>query len=175
MAQRRGGRGGGAGRPAPGISNPDDSKGFQRAIALQATPDQIAQFHKLSEGTEAARKDAQDLRELAEKANSPDLSHYENPLLSAVEGAQNDDEKFLQSFSATQKTELKDLTKKLGKADSDVAKQSKALKDKLGRSKIDDKNVAVATEKLEKALSAFQTSQRAVASEMGIQGDDSHQ
>jgi hypothetical protein len=92
-----------------------------------------------------------------------------------VEGAQNDDEKFLQSFSATQKTELKDLTKKLGKADSDVAKQSKALKDKLGRSKIDDKNVAVATEKLEKALSAFQTSQRAVASEMGIQGDDSHQ
>jgi hypothetical protein len=92
-----------------------------------------------------------------------------------VEGAQNDDEKFLQSFSTTQKSELKDLTKKLGKADSDVAKQSKALKDKLGRSKIDDKNVAVATEKLEKALSAFQTSQRAVASEMGIQGDDSHQ
>ena len=92
-----------------------------------------------------------------------------------VEGAQNDDEKFLQSFSTTQKSELKDLTKKLGKADSEVAKQSKALKDKFGRPRIDDRNVAAATEKLEKALSAFQTSQRAVASEMGIQGDGNPQ
>src|ERR1700722_17546086 len=63
LAAQRGGRGAGAGRPATGASSPaptsSDPGDFARAVALQATPDQVAQFPQLTKSTEAARKEAQ--------------------------------------------------------------------------------------------------------------------
>jgi CHAT domain-containing protein len=150
-------------------------KDFKRAVALQATPDQVVQFQRLTKSTQAARKSAQDIQQLAESANQPDLFRYPNPLTSAVEEAQTDNEQFLQSFSAVQKSGLKDLTKKLGKANSDVTKQSKALTRGLGHSRIDGKQIAGVVEKLDKALSDFQTKQLAVGTEMGIPGEGSSQ
>jgi hypothetical protein len=175
LAQRRGGHGAGAGRPPAGVSKTDDLKDFKRAVALQATPDQVTQFQRLTKSTHAARKSAQDLLQLAESASKPDLFRYTEPLTSAVGEAQTDDERFLQSFSAVQKSELKDLTKKLGKAQSDVTKQTKALTQGLGHSGSDGKQIASVVEKLDKALSDFQTEQLAVSAEMGIQGEGSSQ
>ena len=97
------------------------------------------------------------------------------PLTSAVQEAQTDNEHFLQSFSAVQKSGLKDVTKKLGKANSDVTKQSKALTQGLGHSGIEAKQIAGVVEKLDKALSDFQTKQLAVGTEMGIQREGSSQ
>jgi len=171
LAQRRGGQGGGPGRPPVGVSNTDDLKDFKRAVALQATPDQRIQFQRLTKSTKAARKGAQALLQLAEDASKPDLFQSTNPLTSAVEEAQTDNEKFLQSFSVVQKSELKDVTKKLGKANSDVTKQGKALTRGLGHSGIDGKHIAGVAEKLDKALRDFQAKQLAVGTEMGIQGE----
>jgi hypothetical protein len=175
LAQHRGGHGAGAGRPAAGASTTDDLKDFKRAIALQATPDQVTQFQRLTKSTQAARKNTQDLLQLAENVSKPDLFHYMDPLTSAVEQAQTDNEQFLQSFSGVQKSGLKDVTKKLGKANSDVTKQSKALARGLGHSGIDARQIAGVAEKLDKALSDFQTRQLAVGTEMGIQGQESSQ
>jgi hypothetical protein len=175
LAQRRGGHGAGAGRPPTGVSNTDDLKDFKRAVALQATPDQVIQFQRLTKSTQAARKGAQDLLQLAENASNPNLFHSTNPLTSAVEEAQTDNEQFLQSFSAVQKSGLKDVTKKLGKANSDVTKQSKALNRGVGHSGIDGKQIAGVVDKLDKALSDFQTKQLAVGIEMGIHGEGSSQ
>ena len=175
LAQHRGGHGAGAGRPSTGASNTDDLKDFKRAIALQATPDQVTQFQRLTKSTQAARKGAQDLLQLAEDTSKPDLLHYTNPLTSTVEQAQTDNEQFLQSFSAVQKSGLKDATKKLGRANSDVTKQSKALTRELGHSGIEAKQIAGVVEKLDKALGDFQTRQLAVGTEMGIQGEGSSQ
>lgn len=171
LAQRRGGQGGGPGRPSAGVSNTDDLKDFKRAVALQATPDQVIQFQGLTKSTKAARKGAQALLQLAEDASKPDLFQSTNPLTSAVEEAQTDNEKFLQSFSVVQKSGLKDVTKRLGKANSDVTKQGKALTRGLGHSVIDGKHIAGVAEKLDKALSDFQAKQLAVGTEMGIQGE----
>lgn len=175
LAQHRGGHGASGGRPSTGASNSDDLKDFNRAVALQATPDQVTQFQRLTKSTQAARKGAQDLLQLAEDASKPDLFHSTNPLTSAVEEAQIDNEHFLQSFSAVQKSGLKNVTKKLGKANSDLTKQSKALTRELEHSGIEAKQIAGIAEKLDKALSDFQTKQLAVGTEMGIQGGGSSQ
>jgi len=173
LGQHRGQGGGrGAGRPA-GASTSDDLKDFKRAIALQASPDQVAQFRQMTKSTEAARKAAQDLLQLASNASKPDLSKNSNDLSSAVEEAQTSNARFLQTFSGAQKSGLKDLTKKLRKADAEITKQSKPLGRAPGRSATDGPRIAGVVEKLDKALGDFQTHQSAIGTEMGIQPESS--
>ena len=175
LAQHRGGHGASAGGGPTEVPDTDALKDFKRAAALQATPDQVIQFRRLTRSTEVARKGVQDLLRLAERASKPDLLHYANPLTSAVEEAQTDNGQFLRSFSTVQKSGLKDVTKTLGKADSDVAKQKNAFARALGRSGIGGKQIAGVAEKLDKALRDFQARQLAVGVEMGIQGEGSPQ
>jgi len=174
-AQRRGGRGAGTATPPTGVSNTDDLKDFKRAIALQGSPGQMVQFRQLTGSTQAARKSAQDLSKLAENAGKTDLLRSANPLASALEEVQTDNLNFLQTFSAAQKSGLKEVTKKLGKANSDVTKQSKALNRDLERSRTDGPQISGVAEKLDKALSDLQARQLAIGSEMGIQIEGSAQ
>jgi vacuolar-type H+-ATPase subunit H len=170
LLAQRGGHGVGGGRPPAGASNPaptnSELKDFNRAIALQATPDQEAQFHELTESTEAARKEAQNLIQHTE--NGPNSSRYSD-LNNAVEEARRDNQQFVRSFSAPQQTGLKPLTKKLSKSDSDVSKQGKALTQEVERSPTDGKKMADIVEKLDKALTGFQSGQLDIGKEMGIQ------
>ena len=172
LAQRTGGRG----TRNPSSANPtpsDDLKDFNRALALQATADQKVQFQVLTKSAQSARKGAQDLQHLAENASKPDLLHFTQPFTSTVDEAQTDSGKFVQSFSEAQKSGLKAVTKKLGKANTEITKQSKALTQALQRSKIDNKQIAGIAEKLDKALGDFQAEQTALGTEMGIQGEAS--
>jgi hypothetical protein len=173
LAQRRGGQG--AVRPPNGVPDTDDPTGFKRAVALQATSDQVIQFRQLTNSTQVARKHAQDLLQLAEDASKPNLLRSTNPLTSAVEDAQTNAEQFLRSFSAAQKSGLTNVTKKLGKANSDVTKQNNALTLGLRHSGIDGKQIAGLVERLDKALGDLQTKQLAVGTEMGIQSSGSVQ
>jgi hypothetical protein len=173
LAQRRGGQG--AVRPSTGVPDTDDPTGFKRAVVLQATPDQVIQFRQLTSSTQVARKHAQDLLQLAEDGSKPNVLHSTNPLTSAVEDAQTNTEQFLRSFSAAQKSGLKNVTKKLGKANSDVTKQNNALNLGLRHSGIDGKQIASVVQKLDKALGDLQTKQLAVGTEMGIQSSGSAQ
>lgn len=171
LAQRHGGRNPANSPNSP--SNSDDLKDFNRALALQATADQKTQFQELTKSTQAARKGTQDFLQVADSASKIDLLHLSKPLADTVEEAHADSEKFMKSFSEAQKSGLKAVTKKLGKANAEIAKQSKALNQRLGQSKIDGKQIAETAEKLDKALGDFQTEQTALGTEMGIQGEGS--
>jgi hypothetical protein len=175
LAQRRGGHGAGSARAPVGESSADDLKGFKRAVALQASPDQVAQFWRLSESTQAARKTAQALLKLAENPSKTNSFRSTDELASALERTRTDNQKFLQSFSSVQRSGLKGVTKKLDQANSDVAKRRKALTRELERSPIAGQQYSGIAEKLDKALGDLQARQLAVGTEMGIQSEGSSQ
>jgi hypothetical protein len=133
----------------------------------------VVQFQRLNESTQVARKSAQDLLKLAENSSKTDLFRPTSVLASALEDAQTDNQKFLQTFSAVQKSGLKEITKKLGKANSDVTKESEALTRDLERPPIGGQQISGVAEKLDKALSDLQARQLAIAKEMGIQSEGS--
>ena len=107
IAQRGRGHGAAGGHPGAGGSKSDELKDFKQAIALQATPDQTAQFHQLANTMQAARKDIQDLRQFSENTSLPDHSYDAGPLTGAVADAQAQNEQFLRSFSTAQKDGLR--------------------------------------------------------------------
>jgi hypothetical protein len=154
--------------------NNSDLKDFNRAIAVQATPDQVGRFQQLTRSTEAARKEAQSLIQHASNTNKPDSSRYAD-LSDAVKEAQSNNQQFVMSFSTPQRSGLKPQTKKLSKADSDVSKQCKALTQELARSGIDGKKIANVVDRLDKALTDFQTGQIEIGKEMGIQTEEPSQ
>jgi hypothetical protein len=175
LLAQRGGRGAGAGRPPTGVSSTtsNEVKDFDRAIALQATPDQVARFQQLTKSTEAARREARGAIQQAENAK-PASTRY-GQLKDAVEEAQSDNRKFVMSFSTPQQTGLKPLAKKLAKADSDISKHSKAISQELGRSDPDARKMATVVEKLDKALTNFRNEQLDIGKEMGIQPQEHSQ
>jgi hypothetical protein len=173
LLAQHGGHGGG-GRPgtsgAGGVGNDSSLTDFNHALAVQATPDQTSRFQELAKSTENARKLAQDLAKLSASADIPaDLSQRTAALKSAVEDAQGGNQDFMKSFSKSQKAGLKELTKKLEKVDSEVAKQWKVLEKQLGETKADVKGIAGTADTLEKTLGDFQSQQTNLGKEMGIQ------
>jgi valyl-tRNA synthetase len=167
LAQHQGQQGGPGHSPSKG--NSDDLRDFKRALALQAYPDQANQFKQLATSTQAARKATQELLQLSANANNHDFAHSAEAVSSAVEQAQADNDKFVSTFTKVQKSELKNLTKKLEKAKSEVSKESKALNPAAANS--DARQIAGVAERLDKALGDFATVQDGFASEMGIQKD----
>lgn len=171
LAQRVG-RGTSAARPSTGTSSPTPTNSeitdFARTVALQATPDQIAWFPQLTKSTDAARKGAQSLAQHAENSSKVDSSAYAQ-LSDAVEDARTANLKFVSTFSASQQSGLKPLIKKLRKADVDISKNSKALNQQFERSEISGKKVSAMVQKLDRALTDFQTEQISIGNQMGIQ------
>ena len=168
---QHGGHGGGR-RGAPGSAGTSDSslQDFNRALAVQATPDQASRFLSLAKSTEAARKQAQDLLRLAAKADDPsEFSRHVASLKDAVEEVQSGNRSFMKSFSKSQKSGLKEVTKKLDKADSEITKQKKVLNQSLGLPQGDDEGVVGLAYKMEKALADFLAQQLSLGREMGIQ------
>ena len=142
---------------------------FNRALAVQATPDQTSHFPELTKSTEAARKLAQDFRGLGGKADSAnDFAKQSAALKSAVEEAQGGNQDFVKSFTKSQKAGLKELTKKVEKADSEVGKQWKDLEKQLSGVKAANEGIAGSADKLEKALEELQSQQIELGKEMGI-------
>jgi hypothetical protein len=167
---RHGGGRGGAPRSTGGGAPSDSSLlDFNHALAVQATPDQASQFQSLAKSTETARKQAQDFLQLTKTNNSSDFSRQTAALKDAVEDVYGGSKYFVKSFSKSQKAGLKELTKKLEKADFEVAKQEKALDQKLGRVKSDGGVISGTADKLEKALAEFQAQQLSLGKEIGIQ------
>jgi len=174
LAQGRGRHGGGvavgpSGNPtAP--TNTNEMNDFERAVAMQASPDQVSQFQVLSKNTEAAKKQAHDFRQMIETgAKAPDFSDPIDDLKDAVEQARDGSKEFMEKLSGPQKSGFKGLIKKLAKATSEVAKQGKALDLELGNTKPDNKRIASLVEELEKALTNLQAEQLDLGKAMGIQ------
>jgi hypothetical protein len=170
LAQRTG-RGTGAARQSNGTSTAAPSNGdmsdFSRAIALQATPDQLARFPQLTKSTDAARKEAQILIQRAESSSKVGSSSYAQ-LSDAVDDARSTNLQFVNTFSASQQSGLKPLIKKLSKIDVNISKQSKDLGQKFEQSEINGKKVSTMVQKLDKALTDFQTEQINIGKQMGV-------
>src|SRR5437588_2672404 len=114
-----GGRGGAPRSTGTGGTSDSSLTDFNHALAVQARPDQASEFRTLTESTAAARKRAQDLRTLAENTKgAAEFSQQAAALKDAVEQAQDSNKSFLKGFSKSQKSGLKEITKKLNKADS---------------------------------------------------------
>jgi hypothetical protein len=173
LLAQHGGHGGGGRRGSPGAGSGDTSDAgladFNRALAVQATTDQISHFPQLTKSTEAARKLAQDCSGQSGKADSAtEFSRRTAALKEAVEEAQGSNQDFVKSFTKSQKAGLKELTKKLEKADSEVGKLWKDLERQLGGAKAVTEAIALTADKLEKALEEFQSQQIELGKEMGI-------
>jgi hypothetical protein len=165
-----GGRGGAPRSTGGGSTSDSGLQDFNHALAVQATPDQVSRFQSLTKIAEVARKQAQDLLRLAAKADdAAEFYQHVAALKDAVEDVQGGNKSFVKSFSKSQKSGLKELTKKLDKADSEVTKQRKALDQRLGLPHGDDEGVASMADKMEKALAEFQAQQLSLGKEMGIQ------
>jgi hypothetical protein len=171
LLAQHGGHGGGGRRGTPGASGDTSDASltdFNHALAVQATSDQASHFPDMTKSTESARKLAQELAELKGE-RSTDFSGKSAALKEAVEEVQSGNQDFLKSFTKSQKAGLKELTKKLEKADSDVARQWKELERQFAGAKSNGEGVAGAADKLEKALEEFQSQQIGLGKEMGIQ------
>jgi len=180
MLAQRGGSGGGGGHGMPtggggaglgsGVSEKDDLKNFHQAMAVQATDEQRAAFAKLAQYTQDASDRLKTFRDQKVSASSP-LSDRATTLDQAIEQARARNKNFIASFSSKQKSGLKDIAKKLEKADSDLDKQVKTL-DQIVQvvqtSKSDGEPIASSAASLAKELVSFQEEQLALGREMGI-------
>ena len=171
-AQRRGGRGGGSKNPSSGSGDTEspEAKQFERAAAIQARPEQVTLFQQMTKTDQTARKNAQDLLEHAATADQTDLFHYAKSITVAVDEAQAENAQFLQSLSDAQKSGLKEFTRKLSKANSDVTKESKSLSRRLDSRKVNGKQLSEVVNRLDKALADFQAKQVEMGTEMGVPG-----
>ncbi|MGD0414742.1 MAG: hypothetical protein ABSA80_05260 [Terriglobales bacterium] len=189
LAQHGGGGGGGAGaggaagghNPMPiicvhdcpalrnGLNEEDDLKNFRRAIAMQATAEQRAAFAKVAQYAETAGDQLQNFRKSLQQvpAASP-LSDRAAMLDQAIEKARASNQNFLTSFSSAQKSGLQETARKLGKADSDLDKQTKTLDQMVLTPKPDGEQIANSAASLDKALASFQSEQLALGREMSI-------
>src|SRR5271157_808108 len=171
-AQHHGGHGvggstpGGPGRP-DGVDEKDTLKDFHHALAVQATSQQIAEFQTLVKNAEAAKTELQQFQQRSQERDAAE-SARDAALDQALEKARSETQKFIGGFSDAQKSGLKEIAKRLGKADSDLEQEEKKLDQSLQLANVAGSEVASHAESLDKALSDFANQQLALGREMGI-------
>src|SRR5208282_669742 len=141
---------------------------LERAVALQARPDQQAQFQEAVESTATACIQGHDLQQHGTDASSVDLFRKATQLHDGIEDAQSDNRKFVNSLSDVQASGLKKFTTALSKANSAVTRESKVLAARLEKTQVDAGRLLSTAGQLDKALTAFQSAQNHLAQEMGI-------
>jgi hypothetical protein len=163
-----GGAMGSAGR-ATGVSTKDDLKDFHAVLALQATSQQIVEYAAMLKSTETASAELQGfLERLGKENNASDLANRDTTLDQALEKARTENKKFLDGFSDRQKSGLKEITKKLTKADFYLAQQAKVLDQEVGDTKAVGLPIVTSAQSLERALTSFRSQQVDLGEEMSI-------
>jgi len=174
-AQRHGGGGSNIGggingnvsgnnRPT-GLDEKDSLKDFHEVLGVQASSEQIAEFQALVKGTATAQAEVQAFLQPLRKtaAESP----RRDALDPSLEKARNGNKKFEEGFSEAQKAGLKDISKRLAKADSDLEQEEKKLDQSLDL-KSPTAELVTRAESLDKALTDFYNVQLALGREMSI-------
>jgi hypothetical protein len=179
-----GGTAGGGGLSGPtgratGLSEKDDLKNFHAALAVQATSQQIIEYAAMLKTTAAVSAQLQAFlgqfgeqnvpQENARKQNKGlELASQDATLDLAIEKARSETRKFLEGFSERQKSGLRELAKKIGRADADLAQQAKALDQEVGDAKAVPQSIASSAQSLDRALASFRSLQLDLGSEMSI-------
>jgi hypothetical protein len=167
----------GSGGIASGVSTKDDLKGFRAALAVQATSQQVVQFTLMEKSTAAAGAQLQGFLELLSKQMSApnagsELASRGATLDQALERARTENRTFLDGLSERQKSGLKEIAKKLIKADSDLEQQTKALDQMVADTKAVAQQIAGSGQSLEHALTAFRSQQADLGKEMNVGAAD---
>ena len=172
-AQRHGGHGMAGGGGIAGVSRPtgidekDSLKDFHQVLALQATSEQVAEFQTLIKSTETAQAEVQSVLQQLRKENvAPDSGRRES-LDHALENVRIGNKKFSEGFSAAQRAGLKDIVKRLAKADVDLDQEQKRLDQSLD-AKVAAPEITPHAESLDKALTDFYNQQLALGREMSV-------
>ena len=158
--------------PADSTAPPNDPElqAVTRAAAIQARPDQVGYFNSALASTDKALQQSRELQTLgAAASNIPTINAKSLELRDALDDVEHYDGRFMASFTKTQNSELKPLTKRLRKSYTFVAKESKTVQQRMEPGKIIPERLTSAAANLEKALSDYRTDQIRLAREMGIQ------
>jgi hypothetical protein len=150
-----------------GVDEKDILKDFHAVLAVQASSQQVAEFQALVKMTEAAQSALQSLLQRLHQENAAPQATSDDPLAKALENTRTSTRKFQEGFSPAQKSGLKDISKRLAKADSDLDQEDKRLEQSLA-AKAANSEVAPVAESLGKALTDFYNQQLALGREMSI-------
>jgi hypothetical protein len=156
----------GSNRPT-GVSEGDNLKDFHQVLAVQATSEQVAEFQALVKSTQVAQLQLQTLLKQLHNQNAGADSAPRNVLAPALEDARSRTRKFQEGFSDAQKSGLKEIVKRLAKADSDLDQEEKEL-DQSFDLKSPAPDFVAHAETLDKALTDFSRQQFALGREMSI-------
>jgi hypothetical protein len=163
-----GGGGLSSGNHASGVDAKDDLRDFHQIMAVQASNEQKIAYAAMVKSTATAGAELQRFVELLSKGqNPPEVARRDKSFEEAIETARTLNKRFLEGFSEPQKSGLKEITKRLGKADSELAQQAKVLDQEV------DANAAApqmagSAQNLERSLTTFQRGQADLGEEMSI-------
>jgi hypothetical protein len=164
-----GGGGLSGGNRATGIENKDDLRSFHEIMAVQATSEQKIAYASLLKSTASASTELKAfIEQIGKENNAQEVASHDKTLEDAIETARTLNKKFLEGFSETQKSGLKEITKRLTKADSEVAQQARVVDLEV------EANAALAqmsnsAQNLDRELATFQRAQLDLGEEMSIE------
>ncbi len=156
----------GSNRPT-GVAEGDSLKDFHQVLAVQATSQQVAEFQALVRSTQAAQSELQSLLQQLRNANPASDSASRSALAPALDDARNRNKMFQEGFSEAQRSGLKEIAKRLAKADADLELEEKKL-DQGFELKSPAPDLAAHAETLAQALTDFSNQQLALGREMSI-------
>jgi hypothetical protein len=163
-----GGAGLNSGNHATGVDAKDDLRDFHEIMAVQASPEQKLAFAAMLKSTALASAEVQGFIDQLNKENNPqEIARRDKDLGDALEMARTLNKRFLEGFSEAQKSGLKEMIKRLGKADSEVGQQSRSL-DQAFETKTASPQLTNVASGLGHALELFQHEQLGLGEEMSI-------
>ena len=163
-----GGGGLSSGNHASGVENKDDLHDFHEIMAVQASNEQKAAYAAMVKSTAAAGAQLQDFVALLDKGNNAsEIAKRDKSFADAIETALTLNKKFVEGFSEAQKSGLKEITKRLGKADSELAQTARSL-DQQVEANAASAQIAGVARSIEGVLTGFQREQADLGDEMSI-------
>jgi hypothetical protein len=170
-----GGGGLSSGNRATGVQNKDDLRDFHQIMAVQASREQKIAYAAMVKSTALAAAELQGFQEQARKeSNLAAVALADKNLADALDTARTLNKKFVEGFSEAQKSGLKEMIKRLGKADLELGQESRVL-DQSFEMKASSAQIAGAAEGLGRALTAFQREQSGLGEEMSIESASASQ
>jgi len=119
--------------------------------------------------TATAGAELQGFLELLGKASvGSELASRSATLDQALERARTENRKFLDGLSERQKSGLKEVTKRLTKADSDLEQQVKALDQTVADAKAVAQQITGSAQNVDRALASFRSEQADLGDEMSV-------
>jgi hypothetical protein len=163
-----GGGGLSGGGRGSGVEIKDDLRDFHQMMAVQASREQKTAYSALLRSTETAIAKLQQFAETVTKGNIPsELATRDKDLGDAIENARLLNKSFLAGFSEAQKSGLKEASRRLVKADSELAQQARIL-DQQVEVNAAAAQMAASEQSLQRTLANFQHVQLALGDEMSI-------